>query len=534
MIIHSILLLLASICSMGYELLISKVFFELGFDETLSLTIPIGFYLLGMGLGTLKTKPVNLYKQLFRIELILVILGALVPFIILSIHTFLQTFIFSSDTKSFLQIEFFLLQIFPLLVGYFSGKELQCFIYIFETKKFRGYGFALTLSYVGSLVAGLLIPYMIFLQFQPIYCSLLLSVLNMYILTLLYFEHGYSRFTKITSIASASVVLCVCLIYGSTFEKFVISALYSEYKSPDLSFSSIRNFIISTKSIRNIERIRTPYQVIDIIPRDFVKATTGFTTPFTVYLNLKPQFDTESYQGYHQTMVVGSKNLARSNELKNILVLGGGDGLLNTELLQRFPSLEQIVQIELDPEIVALSTHHPEITLINQNSFKNPKVKVIFQDALTYLREKTHKFDAIYIDFPLPATLDLSKLYTKEFYLLSMKNLNENGFITFDVPTLNQGLSPENLSITRNHKILYATLKSTGCKNINFYGPLESFGFCQPNSEQTDFDYKELSKENLHSSVYINMLKMPNPEMSTSELSNNINSIFKLKRFDVP
>jgi spermidine synthase len=533
MIIHSVLLLMASVCSMGYELLISKIFFEIGFDETLSLTIPIGFYLLGMGIGTLRVKKDDLYKQLFKIELVLVLLGALIPFIFSIIHTSLQVFILKSDTKAFLQIEFFIFQIIPLLVGYYSGKELQCFFYIFEDKKFRGYGFTLTLSYIGSLAAGLLIPYLISLQVQPIYCSLLLSILNMYILTILYFESGYTKLIKLLSITFSSIIICICLVYGNPFEKFIISALYSEYKSPNLNLNSIKNFVLSTNSIRNIERIRTPYQVIDIIPRDFIKSTTGFTSPFTIYLNLKPQFDSESYHGYHQTMVVGSKNLAKIKNIKTALVLGGGDGLLNSELLKRFPNLEQITQIELDSKIVKLATIHPEITLLNNDSFKNSKINLIISDALTYLRNTSENFDAIYIDFPLPSTLDLSKLYTKEFYLLCMKHLNKNGFITFDVPTLNQNLNPRNLSITRNHKVLYATLISTGCSNISFYGPLESFGFCQPNSTQTNFDYNELSKENLHSSVYINMLKIPNPKMDNAELSKNINSIFKLKRFDV-
>ena len=534
MIIHSILFFIASVCSMGYELLLSKVFFELGFDETLSLTIPIGFYLLGMGLGTLFVKNNKLYEQLYKIEFALITLSITIPFIIIGIHVFLQSFFKYANSITFLNIEFFILQFFPLIIGYYSGKELQAFFYIFEEKKFRGFGFALTLSYMGSLTAGLLIPFLISLKLSPFYCFFILALLNIYILSILFFEVKSRKILKMMALPLALVFLATGFNFANSFEKFTITALYSDYKALNTSLSSIKNFIFSTKNSRSVERVRTKYQVIDIIPRDFVKAVTSFSSPFTVYLNSKPQFDSESYNGYHQTMVIGSKNLSRQYDIKNALVLGGGDGILNKEILNRYPNLTELIQIELDPQMVKLASEHPEITNLNGNSYQNPKVKVIYQDALTYLRSTEINFDAIFIDFPLPVTLDLSKLYTKEFYLLTMQRLSPKGYFVFDVPTLNQGINPRDTSILNNYRILFATLESTGCSNFTFFGPLEAFGFCQPNHKKTKFDYNALAEEAMDESVYINLLEMPKPSYEGKDKKSYINSIFRLKRFIIP
>ena len=56
---------------------------------------------------------------------------------------------------------------------------------------------------------------------------------------------------------------------------------------------------------------------------------------------------------------------------------------------------------------------------LNNYSLRNPKIQIINQDAIIFLRElKKHKFPLIIIDFPDPYNLHTAKLYTRQFYEL--------------------------------------------------------------------------------------------------------------------
>jgi spermidine synthase len=59
----------------------------------------------------------------------------------------------------------------------------------------------------------------------------------------------------------------------------------------------------------------------------------------------------------------------------------------------------------------------------------NSLVTVINQDGAAFLQNTAEQFDAIIIDLPDPQSVDLARMYSLEFYRLSLKHLNKGGTI---------------------------------------------------------------------------------------------------------
>ena len=69
-----------------------------------------------------------------------------------------------------------------------------------------------------------------------------------------------------------------------------------------------------------------------------------------------------------------------------MLVLGGGDGLALREIL-KYPSVERVTLVDLDPEMTKLSSRFPLLAKLNQQSFSDPRVQVINEDAFIWVEQ---------------------------------------------------------------------------------------------------------------------------------------------------
>lgn len=147
---------------------------------------------------------------------------------------------------------------------------------------------------------------------------------------------------------------------------------------------------------------------------------------YWLFLNGHQQLSTFDEALYHEPLVHPVVNL--HGYPKEVLVLGGGDGAAVRELL-KYDFIQKITLVDLDPAITKLAMTHPVLIGINGNSLNDPKVEVINEDGFTFLEEVTKKYDIIIADFPDPRTVDLGRLYSKEFYWLSKRALSENGMI---------------------------------------------------------------------------------------------------------
>src|SRR3989344_4483875 len=148
---------------------------------------------------------------------------------------------------------------------------------------------------------------------------------------------------------------------------------------------------------------------------------------------------------------------------KNILILGGRDGLLLREVF-KYKNVETVAMVDIDPAITELAKTHPILSKLNENSMSDPRLKIINADAFTWLlrRSKNEKlFDAIFIDFPDATDDALKRLYSREFYMLVKRNLKADGIAVVQA----------NILPSQPHEVIRKTLKEAGLHVLTLHSP---------------------------------------------------------------
>jgi spermidine synthase len=201
----------------------------------------------------------------------------------------------------------------------------------------------------------------------------------------------------------------------------------------------------------------TPYQRIVI---------TRGRAGFQLFLNGNLQFSSTDEYRYHEALVHPAMMLA--NNPRRVLVLGGGDGLALREIL-KYPSVERVTLVDLDPEMTKLSNRFPLLAKLNQQSFNDPRVQVINEDAFIWVEQATEPaYDAAIVDFPDPNTYALGKLYTTRFYRLLRSRLSENASVAV------QSTSP--MFARNSYWCIIRTLEAAGFFVRPYYTAVPSFG----------------------------------------------------------
>ena len=109
---------------------------------------------------------------------------------------------------------------------------------------------------------------------------------------------------------------------------------------------------------------------------------------------------------------------------KNILVIGAGDGGVVRELT-RYSSVENIDLVEIDERVVAVCKEYlPGVAC----SLDDPRVHILYQDGLKYIRRIEDEYDLIIIDSTDPFGPG-EGLFTMEFYGNCYKALKEHGVL---------------------------------------------------------------------------------------------------------
>ena len=129
---------------------------------------------------------------------------------------------------------------------------------------------------------------------------------------------------------------------------------------------------------------------------------TRFKDDLRLFLNSHLQFSSRDEYRYHESLV--HPGLAAIPAPRRVLVLGGGDGLAVREIL-KYPQIESVTLVDLDPEMTRLFSTHPMLTALNQAVFLSPKVHVVNADAFPWIDSKHGSFDFIVVDFPDPDQL---------------------------------------------------------------------------------------------------------------------------------
>jgi spermidine synthase len=152
---------------------------------------------------------------------------------------------------------------------------------------------------------------------------------------------------------------------------------------------------------------------------------------------------------------------------RRILILGGGDGLAMREVL-KYPSVEHVTLVDLDPKMTSLAESFRPLGELNHHSFRDPRVRVVNEDAMIWIEHEKNRYDVAIIDFPDPSSFALGKLYTTRFYRMLRSRLTPDAVISV------QCTSP--LNAPRAYWCIIRTMEAAGLHVRPYQTTVPSFG----------------------------------------------------------
>jgi spermidine synthase len=389
-------ILLASVfiiatCGILYELLISTISTYFLGSSILHFSITIGLFMSAMGVGSYLSKYVDnqLLEKFIQIEIWLGFIGGFSAFLL---------FFAYSLTENYHLIAFALI----VILGTLIGLEIPLVTRIVKeyTSLKDTIAQVLSFDYIGALVASIVFPLVLLPYFGTMKTSFLVGILNLSVavFNLTTFKSFLKNQFKPLFFTS---ILLIAVLFGGFIYSFRITSFFEQFIYQD-------EVILSKQS---------PYQRIVL---------SKWKEDIRLYINGNLQFSTIDEYRYHEPLV--HVPMAASFRHDNILVLGGGDGLVVKELL-KWADIQRVTVIDLDPVMTDLAKRNPLFKKNNQNSFNHPKVKIINDDAFNFINKTLEKYNCIIIDLPDPNDNGLGKLYTKEFYEILKKTMTADGVV---------------------------------------------------------------------------------------------------------
>lgn len=376
--------LIVSVCSLLYELLLSSVSSYFLGNSILQFSLTIGLFMFFMGVGSYLSR--FLHKHLFDtfiiVETLLGFVGGIstVTLYILyayTSHYSIYNFIFIAALGIFIGIE---IPIVTRIINQYSSlKETMAKVLSFD--------------YVGALIASIVFPLVLLPQLGVLKTAFFIAILN-----LLVALFNAVVFRKILKWANAQISVSTLLIVG-----FSIAFAFAEKIDFSLEQKVFQDKIILRK--------HTPYQRLVL---------TRWNNDYRLFINGSIQFSSSDEYRYHESLVHLPASLVPVRH--NVLVLGGGDGLVARQLLQ-YADIEKITVVDLDPEMTNLAQNNTVFKRLNHNAMNNPKVQIVNADAFNFVKTNNDLFDLIIIDLPDPNDTGLGKLYTREFYSMLQKRM---------------------------------------------------------------------------------------------------------------
>jgi spermidine synthase len=419
-------------CGLIYELLAGTLSSYVLGDSVTQFSIIIGIYLFAMGVGSWLSRFIDKHvaEKFVEVELAVAVVGGFsAPLLFLT----------------FAHLSYFSIVLYGIvfIIGVLVGLEIPLLMRILKDElEFKDLvSRVLAFDYVGALVASLLLPILLVPRLGLNRTSLLFGMFNAAVgiwgtwLLLPLIKRN------ITLLRIKGSIILILLVIG------FIKADRLTTLAEDALF--VDNIIYAKSS--NYQRI----------------VVTKGKTGYALFLNGNLQFNSFDEYRYHEALVHPAF-AAFNGTAKRVLVLGGGDGLALREI-EKYPSVEFIQLVDLDPEMTRVSYSVPALGDLNRHSFDDLRVHVTNADAFAWLDgTQTEPFDIAIVDFPDPNNFALGKLYTTRFYSLLKTKL------TADSAVVIQTTSP--LVARESFWCIVKTLEAVGFTVRPYQTAVPSFG----------------------------------------------------------
>ncbi|HEX5371309.1 MAG TPA: polyamine aminopropyltransferase [Aquabacterium sp.] len=429
---------LVAACGLVYELAAGALASYLLGDSILQFSTVIGTYLFAMGVGSWLSRFLvrQLVAHFLRIELLVGLIGGLMPAALFAAHAVLPV----GGEGSFRVLLYGLV----FVIGTLVGLEIPLVMRILKRHFSDRYALkdlvseVLTFDYLGALAVSLAFPLLLVPHLGVVRTGVLFGLLNAAVAAwaLMLFRHELRGWWRHALACAVVVAILAAAMVGAR---------------PLTTWAEDRFYGSGV-----VLREDTPYQRIVI-------TQSGEVT--RLYLNGNLQFSSRDEHRYHEALVHPA--MSAHGAPRRVLVLGGGDGLAVREIL-KYPSVQQVTLVELDPAMTRLFSQDPRLVALNQGALRSSKVRVVHADAFTWLNTHDEVFDVIVVDFPDPTNHAVGKLYTTTFYAAMEQHLSASGYAVV------QTTSP--LIARRSFWTVVSTLEAVGLRASPYHAHVPSFG----------------------------------------------------------
>ncbi|MFV0623307.1 polyamine aminopropyltransferase [Sphingomonas sp. ac-8] len=414
-------------CGLVYELLASTIASYLLGDSVTQFSTVIGTYLFAMGVGSWVSRYVTRdeLRLFIRVELLIALLGGTSAALLFLLFPFVEHFRV-------------LLYALVMAIGFLVGLEIPLLIRILKDFDFREtVSSVLTFDYVGALFASLLFPLVLMPMVGMIRSGFVFGIANAAVALALLLALPRAASLRLEKLAAVLVLVALAIGFAAAdrLQRFGEVASYGEP-------------VVYARSSR--------YQRIVLTRRD---------DDLRLYLNGNLQFSSRDEYRYHEALVHPA--LGRVAHPRDVLILGGGDGLAAREVL-RYPDVRTVTLVDLDGEMTALFRKTPALAALNRNSLNDPRLRVINADGFRWVREARQRYDAIVVDFPDPVDYSVGKLYTDSFYAAVRRLLSPSGMMV--VQSTSPFVAPDAFWTVAT------TLEAVGFRTRGYHAYVPSFG----------------------------------------------------------
>lgn len=421
--------LLVAACGLIYELVAGTLASYLVGDSVFQFSTIIGTYLFAMGIGSALSRYLHrgLVHRFVWIELLLGVIGGFSSAALMLAFAFTQGFEL-------------ILYALVIVMGVLVGLEIPLLMRIVKDRyQFRDViAHVLTFDYLGALGASLLFPILLVPRLGLVRSAMLFGLINAAVAL-------WSTFLFAQQLAAKTTLRIACAVVILGLATGIVEARRITMTAEDNIYADDIIFARDTR-----------YQHLVL---------TRFKDDLRLFLNSHLQFSSRDEYRYHEALI--HPGLAAIAAPRRVLVLGGGDGLAVREIL-KYPQIESITLVDLDPEMTKLFSSHTLLTALNKSSLTSPRVHVINADAFPWVDANPDSFDFIVIDFPDPTNYSLGKLYTTAFYRAVARHLSTQGMLVV------QSTSP--MFARDSFWCIAETIKQVGLDTYPYHVYVPSFG----------------------------------------------------------
>lgn len=386
------LLLLGSVfvvaaCGLVYELVAGALGSYLLGDAVTQFSLVIGVFLSAMGVGSWLSRFVQrrLLRWFVALEIVLGLLGgasSVVLFAVSALASPLLSVVFYGQCT---------------VLGILVGLEIPLLVRILRSQQgwVEALSDTLALDYLGALAGALAFPLLALPFLGLSRASIVFGFLNLAVAGLGVALVPGRKTGLITGVSAAGVALLVLLFGSGRLVGFLEDLHYADH-------------VVHAES--------SPYARIVV---------TRWRNDVRMYLNGHLQFSSIDEARYHEALVIPAME-ASERPPQRVLILGGGDGLAARRVL-RYPSVREVLLVDLDPAVVRIARTRPDLSALHAGALDDPRLQVVHDDAFTWIQQDARRYDVILIDLPDPNAPALAKLYSTAFYGQVARHLDEGG-----------------------------------------------------------------------------------------------------------